>query len=109
MPPVTPQQSAGQAEARLYVVEHEGWTAAIKRDWNKEYCFAQNPGENHYHLLMSGEIHLQRGTEKYCLNCALRHGFVTRDRTFWQKGPSSVTETPIRATTEEGYEARSEL
>jgi hypothetical protein len=109
MPQVPPQRSDVQAEARLYVVEHEGWTSAIKHDWNKEYCFAQNPGENHYHLLLSGEIYLQRGTEKYCLSCALRHGFVTRDRTFWQKGPSSVTETPIPITTDEGYEARNEL
>ena len=38
--------STAQSEARLYVPDHEGWSAAIKRDWNKEYCFAQNPGED---------------------------------------------------------------
>ena len=71
-----------------------------KRDWNKEYCFSQNPGEDHYHLLLSGEIYLQRRTEKYCLNCALRHAFISRDRTFWQKGPSSVVDSPIAITPE---------
>lgn len=96
--------SIAQSEGRIYVPEHEGWAAVIKQDWNKEYCFSQNPGENHYHLLLSGEIYLQRGTEKYCLNCALRHGFVTRDRTFWQKGPSSVTESQNSIAPDEGQE-----
>jgi hypothetical protein len=93
--------STAQSEARLYVPDHEGWLAAIKRDWNKEYCFAQNPGEDFYHLLLSGEIYLQRGAEKYCLNCALRHGVLSRDRTYWQKGPSSVTGPQIVFETEE--------
>jgi hypothetical protein len=101
---VPDQCSDGQPEARLYVPEHDGWAAAIKHEWSKEYCFAQKPGENHYHLLLSGEIYLQRGPEKYCLNCALRHGFVTRDRTFWQKGPSSVTGTPIPIASDDGSE-----
>jgi len=89
------QPPTAKAEARLYVPDHDGWEAAIKRDWTKEYCFSQNPGENYYHLLLSGEIYLQRGGEKYCLNCAMRHGVLTRERTFWQKGPSSVPDTPI--------------
>ncbi len=89
------QTPAAKPDARLYLPDHDGWEAAIKRDWSKEYCFSQNPGENFYHLLLSGEIYLQRGGEKYCLNCAMRHGVLTRERTFWQKGPSSVPETPI--------------
>jgi hypothetical protein len=95
MPQVPHPCSTAQSEARLYVPEHDGWTAVIKHDWNKEYCFAQNPGEDYYHLLLCGEICLQRGSEKYCLNCAMRHGILTRDRTYWQKGPSSVGEGPI--------------
>lgn len=92
----SPSQSPPpKSEARLYVPDHEGWEAAIKRDWTKEYCFSQNPGDNFYHLLLSGEIYLERQGEKYCLNCAMRHGVLTRDRTFWQKGPSSVPDTPI--------------
>ncbi len=94
------EDSSRKTEVRLYVPEQDRWTAAIKRDWLKEYCFGQNPGEDFYHLLLCGEIYLQHGTEKYCLNCALRHGFVTHDRTSWQKGPSSVTESSTPSTEE---------
>jgi hypothetical protein len=95
LPEIPSQLPTPKREARLYVPDHEGWAAAIKRDWTKEYCFSQNPGENHYHLLLSGEIYLERAGEKYCLNCAMRHGVITTDRTFWQKGPSSVPDTPL--------------
>jgi hypothetical protein len=79
-------------EERLYVPDFAGWKAAIKHDWNKEYCFVQRPGEEFYHLLATGEIFLHRGTEKYCLSCALRHGYVTHDRASWLRRPSSIVE-----------------
>jgi hypothetical protein len=103
VPPTEPplQGSTEQSDSRLYLPDHDGWVAAIKRDWNKEYCFSQKPGENHYHLLLSGEIYLERGGDKFCLNCALRHGVLTRERTYWQKGPSSVPDTPISLTTDD--------
>ena len=66
--PEVPESKAG--EERLFVPEYAGWKAAIKNDWNKEYCFVQKPGEDFYHLLLTGEIFLQRGNEKYCLSCA---------------------------------------
>lgn len=91
------ERSHGPSEARFYLPAHEGWTAAIKQDWSKEYCFMQMPGEDHFHLLLCGEIYLQRGTERYCLNCALRHGYATRERTFWQKESGTyVDETEER-------------
>lgn len=74
-------------DARLYLPRQEGWQAHIKRSWQKEYCYLKNPGEDYFHLLISGEIYLQRGEEKYCLNCALRHGILTRDRLYWQRLP----------------------
>lgn len=76
----------GSADVRLYLKYSDGWTAHIKRDWMKEYCYSQNPGEDFYHVLVGGEVYLQRGTEKFCLTCALRHGYVTRDRMHWQRG-----------------------
>ena|ERR1700729_1513811 len=93
-------QNEHVAEERLYVPEYAGWKAAIKHDWNKEYCFAQKPGEDFYHLLVTGEIYLQRGSDKFCLSCALRHGYATHDRTFWLQRPSSVVEdqSPRRST-----------
>jgi hypothetical protein len=92
LPAVFRFKREARMDHRLYVPEHEGWSTGIQDDRSKEYCFAQKPGEDHYHLLVAGEIYLRRGSEKYCLNCALRHGFATRDRTFWQRGPSSVAD-----------------
>ena len=73
-------------DLRLYAADPEGWEARIKRTGDKEYCFFQNPGESYFHLLLAGEIHLQRGSEKICLTCARRHGLITADRLHWQKG-----------------------
>lgn len=73
-------------DPRLYVPEPEGWEARLKRGWDKEYCYFQNPGDDFFHLLLSGEIYLQRGTEKVCLACAVRHGIATAERLNWQKG-----------------------
>jgi hypothetical protein len=84
------------AEGRLFVPESAGWKAAIKQDGNKEYCYLQRPGEEFYHLLLTGEIYLQRGDEKYCLSCAARHGYATHKRAFWLQRPSSIESTNPR-------------
>jgi hypothetical protein len=72
------------ADARLYVRLPEGWTAHIKNGWDKDYCYAQKPGDDFFHLLLSGEIFVQHGHDKYCLECALRMGILTRDRLHWK-------------------------
>ncbi len=77
--------SAGQQDNRLYVINVEDWTASVKLNWDKEYCFQKKPGEDYFHLLLCGEIFVQTGDEKYCLNCAFRRGIVTTDRLNWQK------------------------
>lgn len=71
---------------RLYLPKHSGWEAVIKQNWEQEHCYAKSPGEDWFHLLANGEIYVQRGTEKYCLTCALRLKLLTRNRLFWQKG-----------------------
>ena len=71
---------------RLYVPKQAGWEAAIKQTWEQEYCYSKNSGEDWFHLLANGELYIQRGTEKFCLTCALRLKILTRDRLFWQKG-----------------------
>ncbi|MDB5334535.1 MAG: hypothetical protein JWN70_154 [Planctomycetaceae bacterium] len=71
---------------RLYVPKPAGWEAAIKQTWEQEYCYSKNPGEDWFHLLANGELYIQRGTEKFCLSCALRLKILTRNRLFWQKG-----------------------
>ncbi|HEY4258738.1 MAG TPA: hypothetical protein VGM98_01205 [Schlesneria sp.] len=71
-------------DARLYVPEQEEWHVHIKRDSEKIYCYAKLPGEDWFHMLLNGEIYVSRQHEKYCLRCALRHGYLTEDRLFWQ-------------------------
>lgn len=72
-------------DQRLYVPQSNLCRVTMKADWAKEYCFLQNPGDDHFHLLVHGEVFVQKGDDRYCLNCALRLGLVSRDRQFWQK------------------------
>ena len=71
---------------RLYASGPEKWIARIKPTSEKEYCYTKTPGEEHFHLLMTGEIYLEHNGEKFCLNCAFRHGALTEDRTHWKRG-----------------------
>ena len=82
--PVTADADAA-TDRRLYVPESEGWKAIIKRDWTKQYCYFKNPGEDYFHMILSGEIYLESASEKVCLSCAMRHGIVSTDRLFWQR------------------------
>ncbi len=78
-PPVDPIP-----DTRLYVADHEDWDVHIKRDSERLFCYSKHPGEDWFHLLLNGEIYVSRQHEKYCLRCALRMGFLTEDRLFWQ-------------------------
>ncbi|SFH61734.1 hypothetical protein [Planctomicrobium piriforme] len=71
-------------DCRLYVPEPTGWKAQILTSGEKVYCFAKNPGEDYYHLILDGEVFMQKGNEIFCLRCALRQNILTRDRLFWQ-------------------------
>lgn len=73
-------------DIRLYIAQPEGWSAFVKQSWDKEYCFHKKPGEEFFHLLMHGEVYLEKDGERLCLQCALRHGTVTHERLNWQKG-----------------------
>ena len=72
---------------RLYVPFPDGWTAQIKSDGVREYCYFKSPGHDWYHLILPGELYLQYGDQRYCLNCALRQRHATEDRQYWQRGP----------------------
>lgn len=69
---------------RVYVPEAEQWTVHIMTGVEREYCHQQAPGQEYYHLIVPGEVYLQSGPEKLCLNCALRRGAATHDRLYWQ-------------------------
>ncbi len=88
-------------DRRLYLPLLEGWVVRVQTG-SSERCFLRNPNEDWFHLLLNGEIYLESGTTKLCLNCAARQGVVTDDRLFWQhcarppKLLSELThETPI--------------
>ena len=72
------------ADRRLYAPQPDDYSVQIKRGWEREFCFTANPGEDYFHLLMSGEVYVQKGDERYCLNCALRRGLLTTNRVSWQ-------------------------
>ena len=80
-----------QVEHRLFIPRPEGWSAEIKQNWDKEYCFRKREGEDYFHLLLAGEILIRHGDEVFCLECAHAMGILTTDRTYWQKGPSSTS------------------
>ena len=83
-----PADPSGTEDARLYVSAPDGWDARLKQTWEKEYCYAQSPGQSYFHLLVRGEIYLVRDNEKYCLACALRRGILTTNRLNWKRGPA---------------------
>lgn len=72
-------------DRRLYLPYPDGWEFRVKSG-PREYCYYRNPGEEWFHLLIDGELFLQFGDEKVCLNCAYRHGILTDNRLFWQTG-----------------------
>ena len=60
---------------RMFVFER-GWSAAVKTGSHREMCHVMAPGQEFYHRLGDGEVYLYQGTEKLCLACAFRRGFI---------------------------------
>ena len=73
-------------DLRLYVPFPKNWEPHIMDNGPREYCHYREPGIDYFHLLLPGEIYLQYGTVKYCLNCAYRYARITDDRLYWQRG-----------------------
>ncbi|MFN0195451.1 MAG: hypothetical protein ACKVT0_01795 [Planctomycetaceae bacterium] len=79
------------ADRRMYVPHLEGIDAGIKADSSKEYCYQKSHGQDYYHLLIAGEIYIQRGHEKFCVNCAIKAGIITHERMHWQRRTSMMS------------------
>ncbi|MEM7812614.1 MAG: hypothetical protein AAF532_14160 [Planctomycetota bacterium] len=73
-------------DLRLYLKQPDVWRLKVKPDFVRQYCHGKNPGEEHYHLIVGGELYVDNGERKLCLNCALRAGVVTADREHWRRG-----------------------
>ena len=88
---VSAEESAADVEpgedSRLYLPGWEsGWRVRLKTTWEREYCFAKNPDQEFYHLLLAGEVYVEYDKEKYCLSCARRRGVISDDRLHWKRG-----------------------
>ncbi len=75
-----------EADARLYVPinDTDNVSVCVKTSSSKEYCFSKFPKQDHYHLLMHGEVYVTNGHDMYCLECAIKQGLLTTDRLNWQ-------------------------
>ncbi len=73
-------------DLRLYIPYANGWEARIMDNSPREYCHFKDPEQDFFHLLLPGEIYLQYGHVKFCLNCAFRYTRITDDRLHWQRG-----------------------
>lgn len=82
--PVLPLVAA-PTDQRLYLPEHQQYRVRVMTGVEREYCFQKAPGQDYYHLLVPGELFVDSGDERLCINCALRRGILTFDRVFWQK------------------------
>lgn len=93
--PKLPPPPTDGFDRRVYLPDIEGWHARIKQGWDNDYCYAKSPGQDYFHLLLNGEVYIQKEHEKFCLNCAVRLGLVTTDRLYWQNGPRPPRPTPL--------------
>ena len=84
-PPAAPEAFVpAEDDCRLYQPDAEGWEAHIMRGSERQYCYAKEPGKDYFHLIIPGEIFIQKGDEKLCLMCAVREGVLTTNRLHWQ-------------------------
>lgn len=83
-----------EGDCRLYHPDAEGWHAAIQSGVDRHHCYAKAPGQDYFHLIVPGEIYVQKGDEKLCLMCALRMGVLTTNRLFWQAPASKRMRNP---------------
>ena len=79
-----PQPAAAPTDHRLYLTDPTTTRIEAKKSSEKGYCYHRLPGDDHFHLLMGGELYVARGDQRICLECALRLGYLTDNRLHWQ-------------------------
>lgn len=72
------------ADHRLYLTDPATTRIEAKKSSEKGYCYHRFPGDEHFHILMGGELYVARGDQRICLECALRLGYLTANRLHWQ-------------------------
>ena len=91
-------------DRRLYVPYLDSVEVRVKADHAKEYCYLKATSQDYYHLLVAGEVYVQRGHEKFCLDCAYKVGIVTSDRQHWQRRTSMMSHTSSEPDDAETFE-----
>ena len=91
---------APDSDRRLYLRDADTWQVKVRAKGKRLFCYQKAAGEDWHHQIGVGEIYVQKGEERLCLNCAIRHYAVTTDRLHWQhRGPmpdgSSQEKRPI--------------
>jgi hypothetical protein len=71
-----PRSEPGCDGRRLFLHE-PGWKVALKIGSAREFCYMMAPGQDYYHRLLDGEIHVFGRDERLCLACAERRGLVS--------------------------------
>lgn len=66
-------------DLRLYV-QDRNWTPRVKRESGKLYCHHQDDPEDHFHLILDGEIYLTNERVNYCISCAEKKAVLTQQR-----------------------------
>ena len=82
-------------DRRLYLRDPDTWQAKVRSRGERIFCYLKTPSEDWHHQIGVGEIYLQKGDERLCLNCALRSGAVTNDRMHWQHRGEMPEKRPI--------------
>jgi hypothetical protein len=72
-------------DLRLYVKDPKTCEVRVKQSAERAYCYLQDPDQDYFHLILSGELYVQRGHERYCFNCARRMGLLTDNRMHWER------------------------
>ena len=82
--------ASAPVDHRLYLTDPTTTRIEAKKSSEKGYCYHRFPGDEHFHLLMGGEVYVARGDQRICLECALRLGYLTANRLHWQTRERNV-------------------
>lgn len=69
--------------------------AKVRQKGERIFCYGKFAGEDWHHQIVTGEIYIQRGEERFCLTCAIKQKVITTDRLFWQRLTKDPNRRPL--------------
>jgi len=73
-------------------LQEPGWRIARKSNSEREFCHNIAPGDETYHRLSDGELHVVSHDEKLCLPCADRRGLLRFEPKGLRGKPAPIVE-----------------